>query len=67
MPVWHHHPLLVEADANGHWRKLAKRRGSPALADLRRAGADGRALADDLRAGRMPTGILLKGGLDSLT
>lgn len=69
-PVWHHHPLLVEADAKGHWRKLAKRRGSGrgtfGLVEMRRAGADGRALADDLRAGRMPTGISLGGGLDTL-
>ncbi len=55
VPRWHHHPLLVEADG----RKLAKRRGSPALADRRRAGEDGAALAAGLRAGRMPTGISL--------
>jgi glutamyl-Q tRNA(Asp) synthetase len=36
VPVWHHHPLLVEPDG----RKLAKRRGSPSLADLRRGGQD---------------------------
>lgn len=53
VPVWHHHLLLLEADG----RKLAKRRGSPALADLRRAGEDGPALADALRAGRLPTGL----------
>ncbi len=53
VPVWHHHLLLCEADG----RKLAKRRGSPALADLRRAGGDGRALADALRKGCFPTGI----------
>lgn len=55
VPVWHHHALLVEADG----RKLAKRRGSPALGDLRRAGQDGRALADALRNARLPTGISL--------
>lgn len=55
VPVWHHHGLLVEADG----RKLAKRRGSPALADLRRAGEDGRALADSLRQARLPTGLSL--------
>ena len=65
VPVWHHHPLLLEPDGTGNWRKLAKRRGSSALADLRRAGADGRALADDLRAGRLPTGISTGEGLDS--
>lgn len=57
VPVWHHHRLLVEADG----RKLAKRRGSPSLADRRRAGEDGRALADALRAGRFPPGISLAG------
>lgn len=55
VPVWHHHGLLVEGDG----RKLAKRRGSPSLADRRRAGENGRALADALRAGRFPAGISL--------
>lgn len=53
VPTWHHHALLVEPDG----RKLAKRRGSPALGDRRRAGEDGRALADALRDGRLPAGI----------
>ena len=53
VPQWHHHALLVEADG----RKLAKRRGSPSLADLRRAGEDGAALADRLRNGQLPAGI----------
>jgi glutamyl-Q tRNA(Asp) synthetase len=52
-PTWHHHALLVEPDG----RKLAKRRGSPSLADRRLAGEDGRALADALRDGRLPAGI----------
>lgn len=55
VPVWHHHPVLVEADG----RKLAKRRGSPALADRRRAGEDGRAVAAELRAALFDTGISL--------
>jgi glutamyl-Q tRNA(Asp) synthetase len=55
VPVWHHHALLCEPDGS----KLAKRRGSPALADLRRAGKDGSALADALRAGRFPAGLSL--------
>lgn len=59
VPRWHHHGLLQDLDANGKWRKLAKRRGSPSLADLRRGGSDGRSLADDLRAHRLPTGISL--------
>ena len=53
VPQWHHHALLVEADG----RKLAKRRGSPSLADLRLAGEDGAALADRLRNGELPAGI----------
>ncbi|MBS0477111.1 MAG: tRNA glutamyl-Q(34) synthetase GluQRS [Proteobacteria bacterium] len=60
MPTWHHHDLLVEPDG----RKLAKRRGSPSLADRRCAGEDGRALADDLRAGRFPAGISLGAGVE---
>lgn len=59
VPVWHHHGLLVEGDG----RKLAKRRGSPSLADRRRAGEDGRAIADALRAGRFPAGISLAASL----
>lgn len=59
VPVWHHHGLLVERDVDGHVRKLAKRRGSPSLADRRRAGEDGAALADALRAHRFPAGISL--------
>ncbi len=45
VPRWHHHALLT--DETG--QKLAKRRGSPALAERRRAGEDGCALADALR------------------
>ncbi|MEQ1498216.1 MAG: tRNA glutamyl-Q(34) synthetase GluQRS [Novosphingobium sp.] len=63
VPGWHHHGLLVEADANGQPRKLAKRRGSPALADLRRTGEDGRALAAALRDRRLPAGISLAAGV----
>lgn len=59
VPVWHHHPLICEDDG----RKLAKRRGSAALADLRRAGEDGRALAEALRLGQIPTGLSLGPGL----
>ncbi|KRA80502.1 tRNA glutamyl-Q(34) synthetase GluQRS [Altererythrobacter sp. Root672] len=60
VPVWHHHALLLDADGT----KLAKRRNSPSLADRRRAGEDGRALAEALREGRLPTGITLSEGLD---
>lgn len=64
-PRWHHHGLLVEPDG----RKLAKRRDAPALADRRRAGEDGHALADALRALRpdatlFDTGISLSETLD---
>jgi glutamyl-Q tRNA(Asp) synthetase len=55
VPRWHHHGLLVEMDG----RKLAKRRGSPGLDQLRLAGGDGPALADALRAHRFPAGISL--------
>jgi glutamyl-Q tRNA(Asp) synthetase len=61
VPVWHHHPLLCEADG----RKLAKRRGSPALADLRRAGEDGRALAASLMDRRFPAGLSLGTGVEA--
>lgn len=60
VPVWHHHPLLLGSDG----RKLAKRRGSPSLADRRRAGEDGHALADALRALTLPAGISLSASLD---
>ena len=52
-PRYHHHPLLTGVDG----QRLAKRHGSPTLAGMRAAGVDGRALADDLRAGRFPTGF----------
>ncbi|WP_338467480.1 tRNA glutamyl-Q(34) synthetase GluQRS [Novosphingobium sp. ZN18A2] len=65
VPVWHHHGLLVEADG----RKLAKRRGSPSLADRRRAdkdgGENGLALAAALRAHDFPAGISLSQSLHS--
>ena len=61
VPVWHHHPLLLDADGG----KLAKRRGSPGLAERRTAGEDGRALANALRVGRFPAGITLSEGLHS--
>jgi len=55
VPTWHHHPLLLGPDG----RKLAKRRGSPSLAERRRAGEDGPALADALRNSRLPAGVTL--------
>lgn len=65
VPVWHHHALICDADASGRWRKLAKRRGSPALADLRQSGQSGQAVTDALRTGQLPTGLSLASGLDS--
>ena len=59
VPRWHHHGLLTGPDGT----KLAKRRGSPGIADLRRAGADGSALANALRQHRFPAGISLAPGL----
>ncbi len=54
-PAYIHHPLLMGADG----KRLAKRDGSIALADLRMQGMDPRRLADDLRAARFPIGISL--------
>ena len=55
LPRWHHHPILL--DETG--QKLAKRRGSPSLADRRHAGEDGRLLAGQLRLHSFPAGISL--------
>lgn len=55
VPQWHHHPLLLDEDG----RKLAKRRGSPAIADYRKAGEDGSGWADKLRTAQWPCGISL--------
>ena len=52
VPHYHHHDLLTD----GEGRRLAKRHGAPALADLRAVGADPEALAADLRSGRLPSG-----------
>lgn len=52
-PAYRHHPLLVGADG----KRLAKRDGSIAIADLRAQGVDPGTLAADLRAGRFPVGI----------
>ena len=59
VPRWHHHALLI--DEGG--QKLAKRRGSPSLADRRLAGEDGCAFADSLRANEMPGGVTLSRNL----
>ena len=53
-PAYIHHPLLLGADG----KRLAKRDGAIALAELRGAGMAPQRLADDLRAGRFPVGII---------
>ena len=55
VPTWHHHGLLMDTAG----RKLAKRRNSSSLADRRRAGEDGVALAAALRSSHFPAGISL--------
>ncbi|MDG2534542.1 glutamyl-Q tRNA(Asp) synthetase [Sphingomonas sp. HITSZ_GF] len=52
-PEYRHHKLLLGPDGT----RLAKRHGAPGLEAMRLAGADGRALADQLRAGQLPVGI----------
>ena len=55
-PVYRHHGLICGLDG----KRLAKRDAAASLASLRAAGIDGRALAADLRAGRLPTGYSLQ-------
>lgn len=55
-PAYHHHPLLAGPDGE----RLAKRHGAPTLAALRAAGEDGRALADRLREGLLPSGFSVR-------
>jgi glutamyl-Q tRNA(Asp) synthetase len=55
-PLYLHHPLVTHADG----RRLAKRDQAPTLAALRKQGVDGRKLADDLLAGRLPSGFRLE-------
>jgi len=52
-PTYFHHPLVTHADG----RRLAKRDLAPTLAAMREAGTDGRALAADLVAGKLPLGF----------
>ncbi|MFM7404373.1 MAG: tRNA glutamyl-Q(34) synthetase GluQRS [Erythrobacter sp.] len=52
VPRWLHHPLLLWPDGD----KLAKRRGSPALAERRERGEDGRMLAEQLRSQQLTLG-----------
>ena len=52
-PIYLHHPLVAHADG----RRLAKRDLAPTLAAMRDNGIDGRALAADLLAGKLPLGF----------
>jgi glutamyl-Q tRNA(Asp) synthetase len=52
-PIYRHHALLTDAAG----QRLAKRHGAPTLESLRLSGMGGPALADDLRAGRLPIGF----------
>ncbi|WP_287979079.1 tRNA glutamyl-Q(34) synthetase GluQRS [Sphingomonas sp.] len=52
-PDYRHHRLLTGPDG----KRLAKRDRAPTLAALRDAGEDGRALANLLRRGALPTGF----------
>ena len=54
-PTYLHHPLVVHEDG----RRLAKRDQAPTLAQMRSDGIDGRALADRLATGHLPTGFRL--------
>lgn len=56
VPRYRHHALVCGPDG----RRLAKRDAAASLASLRDAGADGLALAADLRAGRLPAGYSLQ-------
>jgi glutamyl-Q tRNA(Asp) synthetase len=52
-PTYLHHPLVAHADG----RRLAKRDLAPTLNAMRGSGVDGRQLAADLRAGKLPLGF----------
>ena len=52
-PLYHHHPLLTGTDG----KRLAKRNGARALADLRAEGADPARLLASLRSGELPIGL----------
>ncbi len=57
-PVYLHHPLVCHDDG----RRLAKRDLAPTLNTMREAGADGRALAAELAAGKLPLGFTFSEG-----
>jgi glutamyl-Q tRNA(Asp) synthetase len=55
-PTYLHHPLVTHADG----RRLAKRDRAPTLAAMRESGVDGRRLAADLVAGKLPLGFAFR-------
>ncbi len=55
-PRYHHHGLIVDAQGE----RLAKRRGSISLADLRAGGVDPLRLISGMRQGRFPVGFGLE-------
>ncbi|HEY7809457.1 MAG TPA: tRNA glutamyl-Q(34) synthetase GluQRS [Allosphingosinicella sp.] len=55
--AYHHHALLTDAEG----RRLAKRTGAPALADLRAAGTNPEQLLHGLRTGQLPGGYSAAG------
>jgi glutamyl-Q tRNA(Asp) synthetase len=55
-PAYLHHPLVTHEDG----RRLAKRDLAPTLAALRESGVDGRQLAADLLAGKLPLGFAFR-------
>lgn len=55
-PLYRHHALVCGPDG----KRLAKRDAAASLASLRASGVDGRALAADLAAGRLPAGYSLQ-------
>jgi glutamyl-Q tRNA(Asp) synthetase len=52
-PTYLHHPIVAHEDG----RRLAKRDLAPTLAAMRESGVDGRTLAADLLAGKLPLGF----------
>jgi len=52
VPHYHHHGLILDEDG----KKLAKRRGSPALAERRKSGENGLMIAEQLRLQKLKLG-----------
>ena len=55
-PAYLHHPLVTHEDG----RRLAKRDLAPTLSAMRESGVDGRQLAADLAAGKLPLGFAFR-------